>query len=211
MINTGPGERRTTWQQSVLVMHGGWRRTRSPCEPPSWSGRTPRWGSKWLSWGRIAVAARTPWLDMRLSTALCKELQPEKCQWEKSRTPFPAEFNTDTNIKGIYICCLCWPLVTVSSSSFLIWCWSFGRTLAGKQGTMGSVVTGRSVESAWLLHSDRMIVDTPVVTWKIWSDLKKVRRCEKSRVVDDKHRLLNSTQISFYHCIALVLSGPKHE
>lgn len=37
---------------------------------------------------------------------------------------------------------------------------------------MGAVVTGRPVESAWLLHSERIgsIVDNPMFihTWKIW-------------------------------------------
>ncbi len=83
---------------------------------------------------------------------------------------------------------------------------------------MGAVVTGRPVESAWLLHSERKRtnVDTPMVkhTWKIWSfqdGFNKVRKHEKSRQLQKNHRLLNATQISFYHCTALLLSGPKHE
>lgn len=123
MTNTGPGERRIMWQPSVLVTHGDWKRTRSPCAPPSWSVRTQRCGSKWLNCGRTVAAVRTSWPDMRLSMARCKELiKSMKYLWDKSRTSFPAEFHTDTNTKGNLNlhCCLCWPPVTVSSSS----CWS---------------------------------------------------------------------------------------
>lgn len=73
MTNTGPGERRTTWQPNVLVTPEGWRRTRSQCAPPSWNGRTPRCGSRWPSCGRTAAAARTSWPGMRRNTAHCKK------------------------------------------------------------------------------------------------------------------------------------------
>lgn len=47
------------------------------------------------------------------------------------------------------------------------------RIHTGRQrGMVGAVDTGRPVESAWLLHSERKgtVAETPVVihTWKIW-------------------------------------------
>lgn len=131
MRNTGPGERRTTWQQSVLEMHGGWKRTRSRCEPPSWNGKTQRYGSKWLNCGRTAVAARTSLPDMRLSTAHCKELRikPTKFQWDKKQNSLPRRIQHRHRHQGNLNlhCCLCWPPVTVSNSE------SFGYTLAGRE------------------------------------------------------------------------------
>lgn len=180
MTNTGPGERRTMWQQNVLVTHGGWRRTRSRCAPPSWSGKTGRCGSKWPSCGRTVVAARTSWPDMRLSTAHCKELRikPTKYQWDKKQNSLPRRIQHGHKHKGNLNlhCCLCWPPVTVSSSEFWIH--------TGRQwGMMGAVVTGRPVESAWLLHSERKgtIGDTPMVkhTWKIWSVSRRLQQSQE--------------------------------
>lgn len=205
MTNTGPGERRIIWQPSVLATQGGWRRTRSRCAPPSWSGRTLRCGSKWPSCGRTAVAARTPWPDMRLSTARCKDLRikSKKCQWDKSKTSFPAEFNTDTNTKGIKIC----TLVFADLQSL---CQAPAPPDAGVLDThwqaarhSGSGGHRKSVESAWLLHSEKKGTILP------WSnthgkhglskdDFKKTRKYEESRVVQKNHRLLNKTQISFF-------------
>lgn len=87
MSDTGPGERRITWQRSVLVTRGGWRRTRSQCAPPSWSGKTRRCGNKWLSCVKTAAAAKMSWPDMRLSTAHCKK--PTKYQWDKKQNSLP--------------------------------------------------------------------------------------------------------------------------
>lgn len=67
---------------------------------------------------------------------------------------------------------------------------------------MGAVVTGRPVESAWLLHSERKgtIGDTPMVNKHTRGKKKrsvspdgnnKVRKYEKkSRQVQNKYRLL---------------------
>lgn len=85
-----------------------------------------------------------------------------------------------------------------------------------QRGSLGAVVRGRPVESAWLLHSERKRTILP------WSnshgkhglskdDFEKIRKYEKNRLVQKNHRLLNTPQISFYHCTALLLSGPKHE
>lgn len=207
------------WQPSVLATPGGWRRTRSRCAPPSWSGRTLRWGSKWLSCGKTVVAARTSWPDTRLSTARCKELRikSKKCQWDKSKTSFPAEFNTDTNTKGIKIC-------TVVFADLQSLCQAPARPDAGvldthwqaaRQSGSGGHRKARGERLAPTLWKEGD--DTPMVkhTWKTWSVLKtifsKIRKYEKSRLVQKNHRLLNTPQFSFYHCTALLLSGPKHE
>lgn len=53
---------------------------------------------------------------------------------------------------------------------------------------IGAVVTGRPVESAWLLHSDRkgMIVDTPTVkhTWKICSVSRRFQESQEMKKAD---------------------------
>lgn len=52
---------------------GGWRRTRSRCAPPSWSGRTPPSGRKWPTWGRSSAAAETSSTSTRAGTETCEE------------------------------------------------------------------------------------------------------------------------------------------
>ena len=165
MTNTGPGERRTTWQPSVLVTRGGWRRTRSRYAPPSWSGKTRRCGSRCPSCGRTAAAARTSLSGMRLSTAHCKELQikPTKSIYEsETQKSLPRRIQHRHKHQGN-------PFALTSSHCVKLRVLTHTGRL---QGMMGAVVTGRPVESAWLLHSERkgMVVDIPVVkhTWKTW-------------------------------------------
>lgn len=124
MRNTGPGERRTTWQRNVLVTHGGWRRTRSRCVPPSWSGKTRHCGSKWPSCGKTAAAARTSWLGMRLSTARCKDLRTNRASPMRPKAELPSpqkSTQTQTPRESLNLhCCLRRPPVAVSSSEFCV-------------------------------------------------------------------------------------------
>lgn len=129
MTNTGPGERRTTWQPSVLVTRGGWRRTRSRYAPPSWSGKTRRCGSRCPSCARTAAAARTSLSGMRQSTAHCKELQikPTKSNLWVRNAELPSPQNsTQTQTPRESIC-----TVVFADLQSLCQAPSFGCTLAG--------------------------------------------------------------------------------
>lgn len=65
---------------------------------------------------------------------------------------------------------------------------------------MGAVVTGRPVESAWLLHSERKwtVLDSPMVKHGKYGRLekssKRVKRHEKSGSVRKNRTLSNSIQ-----------------
>lgn len=66
--NTGVGAWRTTRQLNALVMRGEWKRTRSRCVPPFWSGRTLRSDRKCLICARSLAAAVTSSTNMRAAT-----------------------------------------------------------------------------------------------------------------------------------------------
>lgn len=115
--------------------------------------------------------------------------------------------------------CLCWPPVTVPSSSCCF------KQDAGVWGTHWQAVRHDGSGGHRKACGERL---APTLRgrgplWILpWSythakyDLsqdgfRKVRKHKNSRLVQKNHRLLNTTQIGFYHCIALLPSGPKHE
>lgn len=89
MRNIGREGRRTTSQQNVPEMPGGWRRIGSQSVQPSWSGRTWLWGRRWLNCARTWDAARKSWLAMKQNTDHCKRLiLDDLCFQKKSVNPF---------------------------------------------------------------------------------------------------------------------------
>lgn len=131
---------------------------------------------------------------------------------QKRRNPFPAEFNTDTNTKGIHLhCCLRWPPVTVSSSEF----W---RTLAGRKAWWEQW----SQEGLWRAPGSYTQRGRGWLWIFPWSNThgkhgpsqdgpNKVRKYEKSRRVEKNCRLLNTTQISFFFFFLVDQSMSKLE
>lgn len=143
---------------------------------------------------------------------------------DKSRTPFPAKFHTDTNTKGISICTFVFadPPVTVLCAPVVVfkqWRWSFGYTLAGSEAWWERWTQ----EGLWRAPGSYTQSGRGRLRKLPWSythgkygpsqdSFRKVRTHEKSRLVKKNHKLLNTTQIHFfYHCIAVLPRGPKHE
>lgn len=103
-------------------------------------------------------------------------------------------------------------------SLFLTQRWSFGYTLAGGEAGLERW----SQEGLWRAPGSYTQTGRRRLWILPWSNthgkygqsqdgFRKVRKYEKSRLVQKNHRLLNTTHICFYHCTTLFLSGPKHE
>lgn len=156
------------------------------------------------------------WGQVRAAVKNSEQQKPTKYQRDKSRTPFPAKFNTDTNTTGISICTFVFAGLRslcqapgVALNKLL----GFGVHTGRQRGMMGVVVTGRPVERAPGSYTQRKgdgcgysQGHTHMETHDLSRDgFRKVRKLQNSRLVQ------NTTQVSFYHCIALLPSGPKHE